>query len=254
MASVLQTRDFFGSRFRCLALTGLPQGEASALLAKIANGHARVPASGHWMPQGPRKPNEAKLGELPFLLSDDQRREITAWWLAHPAGANTPNWDIVSECVIDGRDGLMLVEAKAHRGELHCGGKPDDPNASSRSKANHERIGDAITGANAGLASASHLDGWNISRDSHYQLANRFAWSWKLASLKIPVVLVYLGFLNANDMDKVSGNLFAAPEEWSECVLDHARGIVPELAWNQAIDVGGTPLYASIHSLEMTFR
>ncbi len=57
MAAVLQTRDFFGSRFRCLALTGLPPGEASALLTKLANGHAFVPANAHWMPQGPRKPN-----------------------------------------------------------------------------------------------------------------------------------------------------------------------------------------------------
>ncbi len=148
----------------------------------------------------------------------------------------------------------MLVEAKAHRGELNRKGKPEDPNASSGSKANHEQIGAAITDANAGLASTSHLDGWNLSRDSHYQLANRFAWSWKLASLKIPVVMVYLGFLNANDMNQASGNLFATPEQWSECVLDHAKGIVPELAWNRTIDVGGTPLYASISALEMTFR
>lgn len=33
-----------------------------------------------------------------------------------------------------------------------------------------------------------------ISRDSHYQLSNRVAFAWKLATLGLPTVLVYLGF------------------------------------------------------------
>jgi hypothetical protein len=63
---------------------------------------------------------------------------------------------------------------------------------------NHDKIGSAIRQANTNLNLIS--PGWNLSGDLHYQLSNRFAWSWKLASLGIPVVLVYLGFLNANDM------------------------------------------------------
>jgi hypothetical protein len=40
---------------------------------------------------------------------------------------------------------------------------------------------------------------FHISRDNRYQMSNRFAWSWKLASVGVPVVLVYLGFVGAAD-------------------------------------------------------
>ena len=33
-------------------------------------------------------------------------------------------------------------------------------------------------------------------------MANRFAWSWKLTELGYPVILVYLGFLRAEEMQK----------------------------------------------------
>ncbi len=66
------------------------------------------------------------------------------------------------------------------------------------SKRNHAQIGRAISEASLGLKDT--MDGWNLSRDSHYQLANRFAWAWKLASMGVPVVLVYLGFLGAAEM------------------------------------------------------
>jgi hypothetical protein len=65
--------------------------------------------------------------------------------------------------------------------------------------ASHETIGAAIESARMGFEAGTRL-AWHISRDSHYQISNRFAWSWKLTQLGIPVVLVYLGFLNASDM------------------------------------------------------
>ena len=40
------------------------------------------------------------------------------------------------------------------------------------------------------------IPGLCISRDRCYQFSNRIAFAWKLVSLGIPVVLVYLGFLN----------------------------------------------------------
>lgn len=41
---------------------------------------------------------------------------------------------------------------------------------------------------------------WAISRDSRYQKSNRFAWACKLAGLGLPVVLMYLGFVRADEM------------------------------------------------------
>jgi len=205
-----------------------------------------VEAKDFWMPQGlpVRKANrewdknpikEAKLGESTGFLSDDQRENVTSWWLAARKRANTPNWDIASTCTIGGKDGLLLVEAKAHDAELKRYGKTLDKDASPGFIANHKQIGRAIGAASAGLNKA--MAGWNLSRGSHYQLANRFAWAWKLASMGVLVVLVYLGFLCATEVNDL-GKPFVDCADWSRVVLEHSRNIVPERAGDQGIKAG----------------
>ena len=56
-----------------------------------------------------------------------------------------------------------------------------------------ENIGAALAEACDGLAQLGIAT--RISRDSHYQLSNRLAFTWKLATLGVPTVLVYLGFI-----------------------------------------------------------
>jgi hypothetical protein len=83
------------------------------------------------------------------------------------------------------------------------------------------------------------------------QLANRFAWSWRLASLGIPVVLVvYLGFLNAEEM-RDRGEPFANAGAWDRAVRAHANGIVPSNAWGLRLEVEGTPVIPLIRSLDL---
>ena len=86
--------------------------------------------------------------------------------------------------------------------------------------------------ANEGLRSLTGDQAWGLSRDSAYQMADGFAWGWELASLGVPVVLVYLGFLNALEMSD-EGDPFCEPDEWMECVKKHAKGKVPEEAWER---------------------
>ena len=114
------------------------------------------------------------------------------------------------------------MEAKAHAEELGSAekGLPSTPNGWR----NHERIGNAIAEAAAGLSVATS-GSWAISRDRHYQLSNRFAWACKLASLGIPVALVYLGFLNAVEMSD-RGQPFRSEDEWNSVLMDHCDGIV----------------------------
>jgi hypothetical protein len=126
-----------------------------------------------------------------------------------------------------GRAGLVLVEAKAHAAELHRDGK------GAGNAQNDASISAAIAEANAALGGTRA--GWNLCADAHYQLCNRFAWGWKVASLGVPVVLVYLGFLDADEMP--NGALRNA-QEWRTCVLEHARDFVPEQAWEQPQDGG----------------
>ena len=78
---------------------------------------------------------------------------------------------------------------------------------------------------------------WNLCRDRHYQLSP-LAWSWKLATLGVPVVLMYLGFLNARDM--VGEKLFLSPEEWESTIKTHGESVVDNTCWNQWLNISGT--------------
>jgi hypothetical protein len=214
-----------------------------------------------WMPRGILYPKEAKLGDADSFLSAEHREAVSGWWLAVRKRANTPNWDIASTATIDGIEGLVLVEAKAHSAEIKIDGKPASrelaeakaetgsvragPDNSAR---NHEHIAAACREASDALTGV--LPGWALSIESHYQLCNRFAWSWKLASLGIPVILVYLGFLHAEEM-RDQGLPFDSAENWERLVRDHSRGIAPTEIWDHAISVQGTPIRAMIRSREV---
>ena len=190
------------------------------------------------MPRGFLDPKESTLEENEKLLPPGMCRELTSWWLAEPRGATKPTWDIASTAMIGERKGIILVEAKAHSTELSDSGK------NSGNKENEDSSQAAICQASAGLS--GRLDGWNLTTDSHYQLCNRFAWSWKIASLGVPVILVYLGFLNAMEMRQP----FRSAIEWSDLIWNHAEGIVPNDAWDRPIDVNGTKMRAIIQSVD----
>ena len=233
-----ETRDFHGSRYRCLLATNQPRPLVVEFLNSLVRPHAEVDDNDFYMPEGFCKPDEAKLGETPGFLTDEQREIATSWWLAVRQRANTPNWDIVSTCKIAGRKGLMLVEAKAHAGEL----KPNDCCGAGNEKNRHQ-IAAGIAYAKQNLG-----EGWALSADSHYQLSNRFAWAWKGANLGVPVVLIYLGFLNAREMRQP----FTSHEEWERCLLAYADGTVPRQVWNSdSIKVNDTPLIPLIRSADV---
>ena len=182
-AVVLRKRDLRGSRLRFLMLTsGHREQVASALTGLVARWGIVDPAHDRWMPEDFLNPKEAKLGESGQLLPPRVRSQLTEWWLKVPKNANTPNWDLASTCTIDGSRGIILVEGKAHRAELKEDGKAPGNGQ------NDEQIERAIEEANQGLNGIT--PGWNLSRGSHYQLSNRFAWAWKIASLGVPTILV----------------------------------------------------------------
>lgn len=202
-----------GSLMRCLMLTSGSAAQVAGRLETMAAPHVVVPPDAVFMPRGFRYPVEARLGVSPEFLTASQRSELVEWWLAD--GFSVPNWDIVSTCQIEGRPGLLLVEAKAHWAEV----KVADACGSTHAP-NCERIAQAISQANTGLNSL--LPGWGLQANSHYQLCNRFAWAWELASMGVPVVLVYLGFLNADEMAD-NGRSFTSLRDWAECVRATGR-------------------------------
>ncbi len=236
-------REFKGSRLRCLLLTSRESLEVAGFLSALVSPHAEVSAAELWAPRGLREPDEAKLGETAGFLSEKDRQTITDWWLGNPGRADTPNWDLLSGCRIGNRQGLILVEAKAHEGEL------GDDRCGAKNRQNFQSIQAAL--CQATNAWNELLAGFALSADSHYQLSNRFAFAWKVAELGTPVVLVYLGFLNAHELGSSYG-LLKSDEQWRACVLKKSSGLVPERVWERTFDVKGTPLTILIRSAVVT--
>ena len=196
--------------------------------------------------------DEVELHRPYTFITVEKRCKLKDWWFEVPVGRG-PTWDLVSECSVGSgtraRRGVLLVEAKAHWAELEQNGKKLSANASDNSRRNHDRIGSAIDEANVGLRTLTGDPGWALCRDKCYQLANRFAWAWKLMDLGVPVVLVYLGFLNATEMSD-EGHPFCDHADWEECVKTHAKHRVPEGIWEREWHAtNGASLVACIRSV-----
>ena len=161
-----------GSRPRCVLLVDGTTHDVAARLTELVDlPDVALSPTDFWMPRGkPVKTGkewdkgpaaEARLDrDVPFV-APEVRRQLLDWWL-EIAPANTPNWDVASRCKIEGREGLLLVEAKAHSNELSNAGK-SKPRTVNGWK-NHERIGSAIEQAKAGLGCVAG-ESWGLSRD-----------------------------------------------------------------------------------------
>lgn len=237
---------FRGSRKHVLDWTSQPQF-CVELLQLVKPVDCRLTAESKWMPRGYRWPDEARLETFgpEILRNPGVWTHLRNWWLVHECGANTPNWDIATGCEIEGRTGLILVEAKANVPELSALGKPFDPRASKESAENHERIAVAITEACSGLRQLGAVTA--ISRDSHYQLSNRVAFAWKLATLGIPTVLVYLGFIGDTGIAD-AGEPLSDTAHWEEVFADYAYSVVPRGIFEQRIGSVTAPLWLLLRS------
>ena len=239
---------------------GSSQEVAARLTDLVGLPEVTVSANDLWLPMGKpirtntgwdAKPSaEARIDRDDGFVAATVRRELAEWWLEVIGSTSwTPQWDVAATCSIEGRDGLVLVEAKAHSNELSTGGKRKP--GSDNGWKNHHRIGSAIAQANVGLQVAAGGP-WALSRDKCYQLSNRFAWSWKLAALGVPVILIYLGFLGAEEMAP-DGALFRSEDDWETTLRGYARGVSDDACWGRRIDVNGTPLRPLIRAIEVPF-
>lgn len=247
----LKLRDRRGSKPRCHYLTHGSADQISRRLTALIAPFGSVSTGDRWMPLGFECIEEAELDKAPELLDPRIGKNLRAWWLQRDSpNLRTPNFDIASTCSIDNKPGLVLIEAKAHDTELigESAGKRSRAGASRDSMANHERIGSAINSASENLREATALP-WNLSRDSHYQMANRFAWAWKLTQVGFPVVLVYLGFLGAQEMSD-RGKPFANASDWEQLVKAHSAPLFPPSVWNRRLTCNGQALIPLIRSLE----
>lgn len=268
----LSAKDRVGSRIRSILLCELIKEDPDILTDLIKLPNVIVPTNLDIIPCSRERADELVFNKpiakhfIEQLINNNPKiktksyeafkEEIERWWLKHPDNANTPNWDIACIAEIDGSCGLVLVEAKAHKGELSRG-KKSKSTGSDKSGENRTRIGEAIEVASSELHESSKLE-FNLSLDSPYQLSNRFAWSWKLANLNIPIILVYLGFINAYEMGK---DFFADHRAVEIGVKDicresrkpSARVYISEDVWsdNAILTSDGIGIYSIIRSMEL---
>jgi hypothetical protein len=234
-----------GSRKHTLDWTSRP--DFCVDLLKLARpARVTISADSMWMPRGHEAPEEARLETFgPSALPNVPIwSELRTWWLRHEAGANTPNWDLALTCLIDDRPGLLLVEAKANVPELSRGGKPLGTSASQSSQENHDHIGAAIADACTELRRLN--PGIAISRDSHYQLANRVAFGWKLASLGLPTIVIYLGF--TGDTGIADTERLRDDSHWQSVFADYAHGVVPQNMFDTKLECGSASMWLLMRS------
>jgi hypothetical protein len=210
-----------------------------------------IPTPAVFMPRGRHAPEEVRLdaGDSPFEVVRGVREQLQNWWLVHHRGANTPNWDLAVAAQIEGRAGLVLVEAKANVPELKEEGKYSSDEHSKNSRENHGQIKAAIAEAREGFKKAG-LD-VQISIDTHYQLANRIAFMWKLATLGIPTVLVYLGF-TGDDGIRDAGAPFEDGEHWRAAFGAHTKEIIPKAMLDGGrLNLGSAPAWLLVRSCKV---
>ena len=244
----LGPRQRKGSKPRCHWLTHGRRGQVACRLNALAGPWGSVSAADRWMPEGFCGIEEAQLDKAANLLPKQNHRDkLRRWWLAKPSDdSQTPNWDIASTCTVDGRKGLLLVEAKAHTQELKL-----EDSVKTRGP-NRKRIAECVEEANAALA---HQTGfcWALSHEHRYQMANRFAWSWKLTQLGYPVILVYLGFIRAEEMRKGREQTpFDSHDKWECLVKAHSEPLFPSEVWDRQSVIHGQ-LVARICSIEIPY-
>lgn len=241
-----------GSRRHVLDWVELP-GFNDELSSLISSTGAVITEHDEWLPRGRVDSREARLSRFgPKVLPEHlDWRELSTWWLKHPRGANTPNWDLAATCTVDGQRGLLLVEAKAHKNEMNRDGKSLASTASEHSSANHRQIGQAIDQARSALELA--VPGVDISRDRCYQFSNRVAHAWWLAMSGLPVVLLYLGFLEDDNMVDV-GEPFSDDSDWQRHFRAHVAGLWPERWLERWIGCGDGSMTLVVRSRGITCR
>jgi len=141
---------------------------------------------------------------------------------------------------------LLLIETKAHIGELNSdhSGSREKPILAQIKKG----FSESTDAWNDMLHEYAEEHGFKLSHnvklstDSHFQLSTHFAFAWKLAEMGIPVILVYLGFLNAQELEDDNCIIFRNNDMWKQCVFEKTNKPLPEEIWDATFTFNNTPL------------
>jgi len=241
----MKIKEFKGSQ-RCMIKLISSPDFLTHLNSIIKDTDTTITNNDVWIPKGLNDPRESQLKS--FLKSNfglEIYNGIVEWWML--VNVTTPTWDFVSTCNINGKKGILLIEAKAHQTELESSGKKLKKDASKISQKNHFKIGTAINEAKIGINET--YNGVSISSEKCYQLSNRVAHAWWLANNGIPVVLLYLGFLDAEDMNYGRRVIFKSEKNWKDYFINHAQQVGVDGIVDQEIDCGRSSFKLIVRSI-----
>jgi hypothetical protein len=151
------------------------------------------------------------------LITESKQEYFDKWWIMHRG--KRPTWDYICKAKIDGKDGLIIVEAKAHKSE--CGKKKKvlSEDANVYQKENHDHIENAIE---------KEIKSLGGQYSGYYQIANRIAYANHIREYGVPTVLVFLGFIGDDCFD----DPWKTEDEWKADITRH----IGELSLTSLID------------------
>jgi hypothetical protein len=117
-----------------------------------------------------------------------------------------------------------------------------------RSKDNHERIAAAVAEASSDLQTKA--PGILLSRNYNYQLSNRIAFAWKLASMGVPTALIYLGFIGDENI-ATDPHRLVVPSDWQSAFDFHSVRSFPAAYQGHRIDCGAASFWLLVRNLSV---
>ncbi|NLV51168.1 MAG: hypothetical protein GXY20_10815 [Clostridiales bacterium] len=159
----MKTEEYiYGSRYHLMKL--IKSDELKSLLESIPG---VIIIEGNGVPSK-SSPSEKTLERF---LKDRElySAEFDSWWIEHRG--KRPTWDYICEAELDGKRGLIFLEAKGHRRECGSGKKADPKKDTANYEVkleNHKSIEKCIT---------EEITAFGGEYTGQYQIANRIAYA-----------------------------------------------------------------------------
>ena len=242
--------QFTGSRKKILDLIESPS-YLKDINAMIKSRNAKVESTDKFLPLSKNKPKKPNLNNfLAQNYSKEMGADFLKWWLKYPGpSAITPMFDIISTCTIDGKKGILLVEGRVNTGELFYNGikKILSNLKTDNVMANQVSVAKAIKEANTGINKT--VKGVELSTENCYHLSSRISEAWWLANKGIPVILLYVGFLNYEKLSYKKHKVFTTDAEWQDLFKKHTEKVGVDKLLEKSIDCGAASFTTIVRSI-----
>ena len=113
--------------------------------------------------------------------------------------------------------------------------------------ANQVSVENAINEANTSISKT--VKDIKLSTENCYHLSSRIAEAWWLASKGIPVVLLYVGFLNDEKLSFKKHNIFTTDAEWQDLFKKHTEKVGVDKLLEKSIDCGAASFTTIVRSI-----